>query len=110
MHHRCPRPKDHRARHRTTCGSLPAALDVHPHVAMQILRDSKIVVTVEIWVQVPSAATRHSRRAPQAERSACLMVAAVCCCRKIRNGRSMIWNRPPRWVGDTGIEPVTSSV
>ena len=87
-----------------------AALDVHPRVAMQILRHSKIAVTMEIWVQVPSAAIRHSRRAPQAERSACLMVDAVCCCRKITNGRSMIWNRPPSRVGDTGIEPVTSSV
>ena len=26
------------------------------------------------------------------------------------NGRSRGWNRPVSWVGDTGIEPVTSSV
>ncbi len=33
---------------RETCGSL-AALDVHPRVAMQILRYSKIAVTMEIY-------------------------------------------------------------
>jgi integrase len=33
---------------RKTCGSLHAALDVHPRDAMQILRPSKIAVTVEI--------------------------------------------------------------
>ena len=32
-----------------TCGSLLAALDVHPRVAMQILRHSKIAVTMEIY-------------------------------------------------------------
>jgi integrase len=30
---------------RKTCGSLLAALDVHPRVATQILRHSKIAVT-----------------------------------------------------------------
>jgi integrase len=43
---------------RKTCGSLLAALDVHPRVAMQILRHSKIAVTMEIYTEVPSAATR----------------------------------------------------
>jgi integrase len=43
---------------RKTCGSLLAALDVHPRVAMQILRQSKIAVTMEIYTEVPSAATR----------------------------------------------------
>jgi integrase len=33
---------------RKTCGSLLAALDIHPRVAMQILRHSKIAVTMEI--------------------------------------------------------------
>ena len=41
-------------------GSLLAALDVHPHVAMQILRHSKIGVTMEIYTEVPSAATRDA--------------------------------------------------
>ena len=43
---------------RKTCGSLLAALDVHPRVAMQILRHSKIALTMEIYTEVPSAATR----------------------------------------------------
>ena len=36
-----------------TCGSLLAALDVHPRVAMQILRHSKIAVTMEIYTEIP---------------------------------------------------------
>ena len=43
-----------------TCGSLLAALDVYPRVAMQILRHSKIAVTMEIYTEVPSAATRDA--------------------------------------------------
>ena len=47
---------------RKTCGSLLAALDVHPRVAMQILRHSKIAVTMEIYTEVPSEATRSALR------------------------------------------------
>jgi integrase len=47
---------------RKTCGSLLAVLDVHPRVAMQILRHSKIAVTMEIYTEVPSAATREALR------------------------------------------------
>jgi integrase len=43
---------------RETCGSLLATLDVHPRVAMQILRHSRIAVTMEIYTQIPSASTR----------------------------------------------------
>jgi hypothetical protein len=39
---------------------LLAALDVHPRYAMQILRHSKIAVTMEIYTEVPSAATREA--------------------------------------------------
>ena len=39
-----------------------AALDVHPRVAMQILRHSKIAVTMEIYTEIPSAATRDALR------------------------------------------------
>lgn len=46
----------HDTRH--TCGSLLAALDVHPRVAMQILRHSKINVTMEIYTHVPSPLTQ----------------------------------------------------
>lgn len=49
---------------RKTCGSLLAALDVHPRVAMQILRHSKIAVTMEIYAESP--------RPPRAKRSGSL--------------------------------------
>ena len=39
-----------------------AALDVHPRVAMQILRHSKSAITMEIYTEVPSAATRAAPR------------------------------------------------
>src|SRR5674476_1017772 len=45
---------------RHTCGSLLAALDVHPRVAMQILRHSKIAVTMEIYTHIPSDLTRNA--------------------------------------------------
>jgi integrase len=45
---------------RKTCGSLLASLDVHPRVAMRILRHSKIAITMEIYTEVPSAATRDA--------------------------------------------------
>jgi integrase len=43
---------------RKTCGALLAALDVHPRVAMQILRHSRISVTMEIYTDATSEATR----------------------------------------------------
>ncbi len=46
----------HDTRH--TCGSLLAALDVHPRVAMEILRHAKIATTMEIYTEVPDAITR----------------------------------------------------
>ena len=47
---------------RRTCASLLAALDVHPRVAMRILRHSKIAVTMEIYTEAPSDATRDALR------------------------------------------------
>jgi integrase len=55
-------PKITRHSTRKTCGSLLAALDVHPRVAMQILRHSKIAITMEIYTEVPSATTREALR------------------------------------------------
>ncbi len=43
---------------RRTCASLLVELDVHPRVAMQILRHSQIAVTMDIYSQVTSASTR----------------------------------------------------
>jgi hypothetical protein len=47
---------------RCTCGSLLAALDVHPRIAMAILRQSRIALTMEIYTQVPGKATRDALR------------------------------------------------
>jgi hypothetical protein len=46
----------------TTCASLLAALDVHPRVAMAILRHSRIALTMEIYTQVPDKVTRDALR------------------------------------------------
>jgi integrase len=45
---------------RRTCGSLLVALDVHPRVAMQVLRHSQIAMTMEIYSEVPTAKTRSA--------------------------------------------------
>jgi integrase len=43
-----------RADTRHTCASLLAALDVHPRVAMRILRHSQISVTMNVYTQIPT--------------------------------------------------------
>ncbi|RNG38138.1 tyrosine-type recombinase/integrase [Streptomyces botrytidirepellens] len=50
----------HDTRH--TCASLLAAMDVHPRIAMQILRHSEIAVTMEVYTHVPSDGTRRALR------------------------------------------------
>lgn len=45
---------------RRTCASLLVALDVHPRVAMQILRHTQINVTMAVYSEVPSATTRNA--------------------------------------------------
>jgi integrase len=45
---------------RRTCASLLVALDVHPRVAMQILRHSQIAMTMKVYSQVPTAKTRSA--------------------------------------------------
>jgi integrase len=47
---------------RRTCASLLAALDVHPRVALAILRHSRIALTMEIYTQVPDKVTRDALR------------------------------------------------
>ncbi len=47
---------------RRTCASLLVALDVHPRVAMQILRHSQIAVTMNVYSEVSSAETREALR------------------------------------------------
>src|ERR1039457_6340631 len=51
-----PRIRVHQTRH--TCASLLAAMDVHPRVAMQILRHAKIAMTMEVYTEVPDEITR----------------------------------------------------
>jgi integrase len=55
---RCRQIKIHDTRR--TCGSLLAALDVHPRVAMTILRHSRIGLTMDIYTQVPDKTTRDA--------------------------------------------------
>lgn len=43
---------------RRTCGSLLADLDVHPRVAMAILRHAQFSITMEIYTEVSDEATR----------------------------------------------------
>lgn len=45
---------------RRTCGSLLAALDVHPRVAMTILRHTRIGMTMDIYTQVPDKTTEEA--------------------------------------------------
>jgi integrase len=51
-----PRIPLHGTRH--TCATLLVELDVHPRVAMQILRHAKIATTMDIYSHVPTTATR----------------------------------------------------
>jgi integrase len=45
---------------RRTCASLLADLDVHPRVAMRILRHAQFSITMEIYTVVSSATTREA--------------------------------------------------
>lgn len=45
---------------RRTCASLLVDLDVHPRVAMQVLRHARISITMEIYARVSSKSTREA--------------------------------------------------
>ncbi len=47
---------------RRTCASLLVALNVHPRVAMQILRHSQIAITMQVYSEAPSQATQRALR------------------------------------------------
>ncbi len=53
---RVRRIRVHDTRH--TCASLLAALDVHPRVAMAILRHAQIAITMEVYTEVSDEVTR----------------------------------------------------
>jgi integrase len=48
----------HDTRH--TCASLLAEMDVHPRTAMQILRHSRVAMTLDVYSKVSSKATRDA--------------------------------------------------
>jgi integrase len=52
---------------RRTCASLLVALDVHPRVAMQIMRHSQIAMTMNIYSEVSSVETREALKRLGAE-------------------------------------------
>ena len=121
---------------RRTCGSLLAALDVHPRVAMAILRHSRIALTMEIYTQVPDKTTRDTLKrlsdwlgqaddeaAPRGAEDgqgddtsgqpgpARRQLAAHCCCTLLlyetTRGRFHIRNRPLALARSEGLEPPT---
>ena len=53
-----PCPAHHDARR--TCASLLVDLDVHPRVAMQILRHADFSITMEVYSKVSSKSTREA--------------------------------------------------
>jgi integrase len=63
---------------RRTCATMLADLDVHPRVAMQVLRHAKFSITMEIYTQVSSTATREALKPLGAARWP--LVAVLRCC------------------------------
>jgi integrase len=62
---RCERSGVHRIKvhdARRSCGSMLAALDVHPRVAMEVLRHAEFAITMEIYTEVSSRETREALR------------------------------------------------
>ena len=47
---------------RRTCASLLAALDVHPRVAMRIMRHAQIDMTMNVYTEVSDAKTLQALR------------------------------------------------
>ena len=71
---------------------------------MEILRHSKIAITMEIYTEVVSS--RHAKRsASVAISSVPDTTAALCCCTSMQNGQFLDRNRPLTWEPRYGIEP-----
>jgi integrase len=93
---------------RRTCATLLVDLDVHPREVMRILRHAQIAVTMEIYAQASSKATRAALKRLGQSRW-----VTGCCTSllyKVENPAPRSGTGPLTCVGDTGIEPVTSSV
>ena len=73
---------------------------------MAILRHSNITVTMNIYIDVPAAVTRDALIGTQLGGAELLYQPAV----PAQKSRFRWWNGALTNVGDTGIEPVTSSV
>ena len=94
---------------RRTCASLLVALNVHSRVAMQILRHSQISITMQVYSEVPSEATHDAlRRLPHSLDGPAATAAPVAAQRSKKAAHAS--QTAADLVGDTGIEPVTSSV
>ena len=77
---------------------------------MRILRHSKIGITIEVYTEVPSPApVMHFASAATGLPDEPVAVF-LCCCTPIKRAGSAISEPACELVGDTGIEPVTSSV
>ena len=95
---------------RKTCGSLLAALDVHPRVAMQILRHSKIADHDGDLHR--GTLGGYPRRAPEARTVArghrdMSAVAALAAALGVREDRSQDRKWPLSWARSEGLEPPT---
>jgi integrase len=55
-------PLHHAARDAPDLCLVAGRFDVHPRVAMRVLRHSKIAVTMEIYTEVPDQAAREALR------------------------------------------------
>lgn len=56
---------------RHTCATLLSALDVHPQVAMRILRHAQIDVTMNVYTEVSDAKTLSGSGGSLARRRCC---------------------------------------
>jgi Phage integrase family len=98
----------HDARH--TCATLLVDLDVHPRVIMRILRHADQAVTMEIYANASSTATK--RRFGGLARPCTEIAAVLCCCTcslKSASRESIVPLTRHFTVGVTGFEPATSS-
>ena len=77
---------------RRTCASLLVALNVHPRVAMQILRHSQIAITMQVSTAKCPPKPRKSRATPWAQPGRPGCYCCTYCCTKIKEGRSRVVN------------------
>jgi hypothetical protein len=97
---------------RRTCASLLVALDVHPWVAMQVLRHSQIAITMNVYSEVSSAETRTALRR-LGEQLQGEQQGIRCCTSLLYSADSKIIPAASialTWVELRGLEPLTPSL